>query len=73
VANAERLQHLAAWPITIAYFDPKLDRQDATPAYEMRAVFFENGVNGVLAIDYGSFAIEGELKEIDFLEPGKCK
>jgi hypothetical protein len=73
VANTERLRRLAAWPITIAYFDPKLDGQDATPAYEMRAVFFENGVNGVLAIDYGSFAIEGELKEIEFLEPGKCE
>ena len=25
-----------------------------------------------LKIDYGSFAIKGELKELTFLDPGKC-
>jgi hypothetical protein len=73
IANAERLQGLSAWPIRISYFDPNADGQDTGPAYEMRSVFFENGVNRELTIDYGSFTIEGELKKIDFLESKKCK
>jgi hypothetical protein len=72
VENAERFRHLAAWPIRIAYFDPKLDKEDAMPAYEMRSVFYENGVNEKMVMDYGSYEIEGELKEIVFFEPTKC-
>jgi hypothetical protein len=36
-------------------------------------VLFEDGGNGELIMDYGSFAIEGELKKIDFLEAKTCK
>jgi len=39
----------------------------------MRSVFFENGVNGEIYIDYGEFAILGELKEIVFHEAPKCE
>jgi hypothetical protein len=73
IANAERLQGMSAWPIRISYFDPNSDAQDTGPAYEIRAVFFENGVNRELTIDYGSYTIEGELKKIDFLESKKCQ
>ena len=48
------------------------DKQDQTPAYELSFRYFENGVTGNLKIDYGSFAIMGELKELTFLDPGKC-
>jgi EipB-like len=73
ITNAERLRGLSAWPIRISYFDPNSDREDAGPAYEIRSVFFENGVNREAIIDYGSFAIKGELTKIDFLESKKCK
>jgi len=73
VENAKRLQHLDAWPIRVAYFDPKSDKEDAVPVYEIRSVFFENGVNREIVIDYGSFAMEGKLKEITFFEPTKCE
>jgi hypothetical protein len=73
ITNAERLHGLSAWPIRISYFDPKSDREDAGPAYEIRSVFFENGVNREVIIDYGSFAIKGELTKIDFLESKQCK
>ena len=39
----------------------------------IRSVFFENGVNREVIIDYGSFAIKGELTKIDFLESKQCK
>ena len=73
IANAERLQGMSAWPIRISYFDPKSDGQDAGPSYEIRSVFFENGVNRELIMEYGGFTIEGELKKIDFLESKRCK
>ena len=70
--SAERLDGLKSWPVSISYFEPGSDKQDAVPAYELAFLYFENGVSRRLYIDYGEFAIRGSLKEIAFLEPGKC-
>lgn len=72
VKNAEQLDQLAAWPVSIAYFEPGSDKKDAVPVYELSFLFFENGVSRKLFIDYGEFAIQGELKEIVFHTPSKC-
>ncbi|MCB1547055.1 MAG: cell envelope integrity EipB family protein [Hyphomicrobiaceae bacterium] len=72
VKNAERLEKLAAWPVSISYFEPKKQRQDSLPTFEIAFRFYANGVSRRLFIDYGDFAIRGELKEIEFLEPSKC-
>jgi hypothetical protein len=73
VKNAERLDQLPAWPVSIGYFEPGSDKTDAVPVYELTFLFFENGVSRKLFIDYGEFAIRGTLKDITFLEPGKCE
>jgi hypothetical protein len=73
VKNAEALDKLAAWPVSIGYFEPGSDRLDAVPVYELTFWFFEDGVSRKLFIDYGEFAINGELKEITFHEPSKCE
>lgn len=70
--NAGALDGLKAWPVSISYFEPGSDKQDAVPAYELAFLYFENGVSRRLYIDYGEFAIRGNLKEIAFFEPGKC-
>lgn len=70
--GAERLAQVESWPMTISYFEPGKDRQDQTPAYELSFRYFEDGVTSGLKIDYGEFSIKGELKELTFLEPGKC-
>ena len=72
VKNAERLDGIAAWPVSIGYFEPNSDRSDAVPVYELTFWFFENGVSRKLYIDYGEFAIQGELAQITFHEPSKC-
>jgi len=72
VKNAERLDELAAWPISMGYFEPGSDKTDAVPVYELTYLFFENGVSRKLFIDYGEFAIRGTLKEILFHPPSKC-
>jgi len=72
VKNAERLDGIAAWPVSIGYFEPNSEKSDAVPVYELSFWFFENGVSRKLFIDYGEFAIQGELTQITFHEPSKC-
>jgi hypothetical protein len=72
LANADQLKGLTSWPVSIAYFEPGSSRTDAVPTYELSFRFYENGVSTKLYIDYGDFAIRGELKELTFLEEAKC-
>ena len=72
VPNGDKLAKLASWPIAIGYFEPGPAHTDAIPSYELSFRFFENGVSTNLYIDYGDFAIRGELKELSFLEESKC-
>ena len=71
--SADKLNGLTSWPIAIGYFEPGPTRLDALPTYELSFRFYENGVSSRLYIDYGDFAIRGELKELTFLEEGKCE
>jgi EipB-like len=72
VKGAERLATVASWPMSISYFEASKDNEDQTPAYELSFRYFENGVTSDLNIDYGEFSIKGELKQLTFLDPGKC-
>jgi len=73
VKDGERLNRLPAWPVSIGYFEPGTDKKDSVPVYELMFLFFENGVSRQLFIDYGEFAIQGEIKEITFLESRACE
>ena len=70
--NAEALDTLKAWPVSLSYFDAKAGKADAVPSYELAFLFFENGVSRKLTIDYGEFAIRGQLTELTMLAAGKC-
>lgn len=72
VANTEKLTKLPAWPVTISYFDEKAKGQ-ATPAYELSFLLYENGVSRKITIDYGDFAIRGALNKLEFFKPSECK
>lgn len=72
LANGDKLEQLSSWPVAIGYFEPGPSKLDALPTYELSFRFYENGVSSRLYIDYGDFAIRGELKELTFLEEGKC-
>jgi hypothetical protein len=72
VESAKPLEGLVAWPMSISYYEPDTQRQDAVPTYELAFLYYSNGVSRRLRIDYGSFAVRGVLKEIAFLDPGKC-
>jgi EipB-like len=34
---------------------------------------FENGVSGALKLDFGDFALKGELKRLELLKETECK
>lgn len=74
VANAEKLDELVSWPVTISYFErtQTARKDEGLPAYELSFRLFANGVSRDLLIDYGSFSIKGVLSRIDFREPAEC-
>jgi hypothetical protein len=75
VANADKLDSLVSWPVSISYFETKPGekvKSEGTPTYELSFLLYANGVSRKLKIDYGTFSIAGELTKIDFFEPGKC-
>ena len=70
--ESARLAALQSWPMGISYFELGKEKQDTPPAYELSFRYFENGVTADLKIDYGEFAIKGELKDLTFLDASKC-
>jgi hypothetical protein len=72
VKDSQPLDKLKSWPVSISYYELGANRSDATPAYELAFLYFENGVSRRLFIDYGDFAVRGTLQRLEFLEPGKC-
>jgi len=69
----DALEGLAAWPVSLSYFEDETSAQDATPVYELAFVMFENGVSRTLYIDYGTFAIRGRLTRFEVLESDPCE
>jgi hypothetical protein len=72
IKNTEKLANLTAWPVSISYYELGSEKQDAVPVYELGFLYYENGVSRRLVIDYGEFAIRGDLAEITFFDPSKC-
>jgi len=71
-AGGDKLKSVAFWPVGISYFEPNAAKADSVPSYELSFKFYENGVSDSLRIDYGDFAIRGELKEVSFLPETNC-
>lgn len=71
--DGAKLATVNSWPLSISYFETGKDKQDAPPTYELTYTFYENGVTSDLNIDYGEFAIQGDLKELTFLPENSCK
>lgn len=71
-ARNSKLASIKRFPVTVSYFDNK-GTGESTPAYTLGFELYENGVSRALKLDYGSFALKGELKSIEFLKPTPCK
>ncbi len=51
------------WPVTLSYFTA--GEGERTPIYTLTFDLYENGVSGRLNLDYGDFAISGNLTQLD--------
>ncbi len=69
-ADAESLRKVPRWPVTVSYFDPA--KQDGTPNYVLGFDLYENGVSGKLRIDYGAYALNGEMTRFEVLPVKAC-
>ena len=67
----ENLNALARWPITISYFEE--GKADRTPVYTISFELYENGISRDLKLDYGDFALRGELKSLDVQQLTGCQ
>jgi len=65
------LAKLARWPVTMSYF--KLGRKDETPVYTLSFDLYENGVSRALRLDYGDFALKGEMTRLELLPEKPCQ
>ena len=69
--KAEVLQGLTRWPVTISYYEGA-GKGEQTPVYEVSFELYPNGVSRDLVLDYGDFAIRGELTSLDPLPQASC-
>lgn len=58
------------WPVHLAYYD--VDSLDALPEFQVRFMLSESGVLHEIVLDYGDFALKGELEKLERLSEPKC-
>ena len=56
--------------MTISYFRRPSDQ---TPVYTISFELYENGVSRALKLDYGDFALKGELASLELLPYSACQ
>jgi hypothetical protein len=69
-AQVPAFRDMTRWPVSVAYFPE--ERHDGLPDYSLSFNLYENGVSTGLKLDYGDFALRGELTRIEFPPPAKC-
>ncbi|MGI9387672.1 MAG: cell envelope integrity EipB family protein [Methyloligellaceae bacterium] len=71
VKNDEALEKIVSWPVSISYFDNK--EEGTTPVYQLGFRFYANGISRDLVIDYGDFAIKGDLSSLELMPSQGCE
>jgi hypothetical protein len=70
-SGAAALKGMAHWPMVLSYFDVAGD--SITPDYESSFDLYANGVSDHVLLDYGDFAMKGEITSLQLLQMPKCK
>ncbi len=58
------------WPVHLAYYDA--DSTDALPEFQIRFNLSGSGVLHDIVLDYGDFALKGELEKLERLAEPRC-
>jgi hypothetical protein len=64
------LAGLKRYPVTTSYFE--VGQADRFPAYTLSFDLYENGVSSALRLNYGNFALKGQLKSVELLPQKPC-
>ncbi|HKH33091.1 MAG TPA: cell envelope integrity EipB family protein [Beijerinckiaceae bacterium] len=66
--RTDAMRKLARWPVTLSYFTG--GRGEQVPVYVISFELYENGVSRALKLDYGEFALKGDVTRFELM-PGK--
>jgi hypothetical protein len=69
-AQQPELANMLRYPVTVSYFEP--GKGERTPAYTLGFELYENGISRDLRLDYGGFALRGEMSTLEFLKTTPC-
>lgn len=69
-AKKPELTNSPRYPVTVSYFEPGVGER--TPTYVLGFELYDNGVSRALRLDYGGFALRGELTSVEFLKAKPC-
>ena len=69
-ARQDGLVQLPRWPVTLSYFAP--GEGERTPIYTMAFELYENGISRALKLDYGGFALRGDLQNLQLQPESAC-
>ncbi len=67
----ETLAKTARWPMTVSYYEE--GSADRAPVYTISFELYENGITRALKIDYGDFALKGDLKDLEVQAHSPCQ
>ncbi|HEX8166372.1 MAG TPA: cell envelope integrity EipB family protein [Beijerinckiaceae bacterium] len=65
------MQKLDRWPVTLSYFQP--GRGEQTPVYTISFELYDNGVSRALKLDYGEFALKGDVAQFELMPEKACQ
>jgi hypothetical protein len=73
VEGGEALAELPSWSVTISYYPlGETPQGEETPSHQVIFKMYDNGVAGDVTLDYGDFALEGKLTDIEMLDVPEC-
>lgn len=67
----DAMSRMTRWPVTLSYFTP--GDGERTPVYVISFELYDNGVSRALRLDYGEFALKGEVARFDLVPPSACQ
>jgi hypothetical protein len=69
--RTEAMRKLDRWPVTLSYFTP--GRGEQTPIYTISFELYDNGVSRALKLDYGEFALKGDVAQFELMPEKACQ
>jgi hypothetical protein len=67
---AAHLEGMRSWPVLLSYY--RAGSREEVPEYEVRFRLYESGVADEVIMDYGTFAMRGELQRLA-VRPNPCR